>query len=283
MASGMDTSLHYTDHFVEHGFAVIKGLVDRDLCAAALKRVGEIIENPLPPNEWTLHNAKELYKPFVEGFTPPDPVLDQISEHPRLMAVIDEMFGELGWNRKRNYYLFLKAYNPDGPAMLQPRGHIDFPNQPIPLLYRGFVLQVSLIDSEPFSGNITHFPGTHKTVQKFFMDHPDMQMSATVPDIPIPEPVEFVAEAGDVVMWHHLVLHEGNPSHAANRTPRVALTMEAFRDEFLRKVDPADPNLSPWERSLAHNGYYEETRDEIERNLMAKRDEYFESLRPKSV
>jgi hypothetical protein len=82
-------------------------------------------------------------------------------------------------------------------------------------------------------------------------------------------------------MWHHLVLHEGNPSHAANRTPRVALTMEAFRDEFLRKIDPAAPNLCPWERSLAHNGYYEETRDEIERNLMAKRDEYFESMRPK--
>jgi len=199
------------------------------------------------------------------------------------MAAIEAMFGATGgWNRKRNYYLFLKAYNPDAEAKLQPRGHIDFPNQPVPVLYRGFVLQVSLVDSEPFSGNITHFPSTHRTVQKLLIDNPDLQFPNAMPEVPLPEPVEFVAEAGDVVFWHHLVLHEGNPSHAAGHTPRIALTVEAFRDHWLTEVDPANPHLSPWERSLALNGPYEEQRPEIEREVMAKRQEYFESLRPKT-
>jgi hypothetical protein len=64
------------------------------------------------------------------------------------------------------------------------------------------------------------------------------------------------------------------------RTPRVALTGEVFRETFLTKVDPSEPDLSPWERSLALNGYYEETRPEIENDYFAKRQEYFEGLRP---
>ena len=37
----------------------------------------------------------------------------------------------------------------------------------------------------------------------------------------LPEPYEFVAEAGDVLMMHHPALHAGNDSHSANRKPRL--------------------------------------------------------------
>ena len=282
MQSTDNMDMHWTEHYVRYGFAILKGLVDREFCDEALQRVQQIVKNDLPLNEWTTANTPVLYHPFIDGYTPPEPVLDRLFDQPRLVAAINEMFGSTGqWNRARNYYLFLKPYDPDAEAKLSPRGHIDFPNQLVPILYHGLVFQVSLVDSEPFSGNITFFPGTHRLVQKALIDNPDLQ-EVSMPDISLPEPVEFVAEAGDVAFYHHLMIHEGNPSHAAGRTPRVALTGEAFGDQFLTKVDPARNDLSPWERSLALNGYYEETRTEIESALYAKRREYFDSLRAKS-
>jgi len=275
------TNLHWTERFVRDGFVILKGLAGREFCEAALPRVREIIKHDLPLNEWNTENTPVLYHPFIEGYTPPEAVLDRLFDQPRLLAAIDELLGGPGhWNQVRNYYLFLKPYNPDIEAKLTPHGHIDFPNQLIPILYRGFLFQVSLVDSEPFSGNITFYPGTHKLVQKALLDKPDLQFPNGMPDVPLPEPVEFVAEAGDVVFWHHLIMHEGNESHAANRTPRVALTGEVFRENFLTKVDPAQPDLSPWERRLALNGYYEETRPEIEHAYFAKRQEYFDGLKP---
>ena len=274
------TDSNWTERFVRDGFVILKGLIDREFCEAALPRVREIVNNDLPPNEWTKANTPTLYHPFIKGYTPPEPVLDKLFDQPRLLAAIDELFGGPGrWNQTRNYYLFLKPYDPEAEAKLTAHGHIDFPNQLIPILYRGFLFQVSLVDSEPFSGNISFYPGTHRLVQKTLMDNPDLQLPNGMPDVPLPEPVEFVAEAGDVVFWHHLVMHEGNASHAAGRTPRVALTGEVFCEQFLTEVDAARSDLSPWERSLALNGSYKETRPEIENAYFAKRQEYFESLR----
>jgi len=278
------TDLHWTERFVRDGFVIVKGLIDREFCEAALPRIQEIIKNDLPLNEWTTDNTPVLYHPFIEGYTPREAVLDTLFDQPRLLAAIDELYGGPNhWNQARNYYLFLKPYDPNGEAKLAAHGHIDFPGQLIPILYRGFLFQVSLVDSEPFSGNITFYPGTHKLVQKALLDQPDLQLSNGMPDVPLSEPVEFVAEAGDVVFWHHLVMHEGNASHAAHRTPRVVLTGEVFCERFLTKVDPAQPNLSPWERSLALNGYYEETRSEIETAYTEKRQEYFASVKQKSA
>jgi hypothetical protein len=278
------TELHWTEKYIRDGFVILKNLVDREYCEQALKRVRELVNNDLPLNEWTTANAPVLYRPFLKGYTAPEPVLDRLFEQPRLVSAIEEMFGGPGrWNEARNSYLFLKPYDPDARAELAPKAHVDFPGQIIPILYRGFVMQLSLVDSEPFSGNITFFPGTHRTVQKTLMENPDMELRELMETLPLPEPVEFVAQAGDVAFYHHLLMHEGNPSHAAGRTPRVVLTGEVFCDKWLNKVDPAQPNLSPWERSLTLNGYYEETRHEVEQAAMQKRKDYFEKLQRESV
>lgn len=278
------TDAQWTDNYIRDGFVILKGLVDREFCEQALNRVREIVNNDLPFNEWTTANAPILHQPFFKGYTAAEPMLDQIFEQPRLLAAIETMFGGTGrWNQKRNYALFLKPYDPDATAQLAPRGHVDFPNQIIPILYCGFAMQLAVLDSEPFSGNITFFPGTHRLVQKALMENPDLRLPELIDTIPLPEPVEFVAEAGDVAFYHHLLMHEGNSSHAAGRIPRVVLTGEVFCDKWLDKVDPAQPDLSPWERSLALNGYYEETRSEVERIAKQKKNEYQENLRHQST
>jgi len=67
-----------------------------------------------------------------------------------------------------------------------------------------------------------------------------------------PEPYELAAEAGDAMFMHHLILHEGNYSHSANRKRRIALGCNAWCNQELIAIDPATPKLSTrkkWQKS----------------------------------
>ena len=65
----------------------------------------------------------------------------------------------------------------------------------------------------------------------------------------LPEPYELVAEASDAMFMHHLILHEGNHSHSANRKRRVALDGDTWHDQGLIEIDPQTEAFS-----LAENG-----------------------------
>jgi len=276
--------MHWTDFYVENGFAIVPDLVDRAYCDQALDEVRRVAGHGLPISEWTTANTPVLYTPYFQEAGTGNPVFDRLLDQPRLIAAIEEMFGGPGhWNQERNYYLFLRTFNPGGKPGLTPRGHIDFGNQPIPILYRGFTFQVLLADNEPFSGNLTLHPGTHKLVQKAIIDDPARQFSSGLcDDIPQPPPVEFVGRAGDVCFMHHLVFHSGNDSHGANRRPRIAIHAEAFRDQWLAEVDPARGGLSPWERSVALNGA---CRPSIYAQIdnLRRRREYVDDLRKQAA
>ena len=253
-----EPDLHWTDHYVKYGFAVRRGLVDRAFCARALDEVRSMLGQTLPLNEWTRENTGQRHHIASENR-----VLRGVYDDPGLRAAIDEMFGGPGIaNDQRQFQLFISPYDPDAKAQISPRGHIDFVKCNIPVFGSGFMFQVSLVKSEPFSGNITIYPGTHTHVQRLVMNDRSWRFPANEADIPDVEPYEFVAEPGDVLFFHHLVCHSGNNCHSAGRSPRVVLHCQALRDEWLHEVDPDQPGLSPWERSLATNGRYVCDRDE---------------------
>lgn len=273
---------HWTEHFVNQGFAVCRGLVDRNFCEEAVRRVKAIVKNDRSLHEWNTDHTPVLHRPYFQGATGPDPVLGRIYEQPRLLVAIEELFGGPGhWDGERNFYLFVKPYDPKAKAVVQARGHIDFPGQEVPILYRGFTWQVLLADTEPFGGNLSVHPGSHRVVQKALMDDPALQFPKGTSDtLPLSEPFEFIGEAGDVLFMHHLVFHSGNESHSARKLPRLALHAEAFRSQWLGHVDPSDRRLGPWERSLSLNGAWEE-RNSVERENIRRRREYIENLRSK--
>lgn len=275
----VEPDIHWTEHFARYGFAVVPGLIDRLFCEECVEHFIASIGHGLPPTQWTEENTPVLHHPFFEGGNPPNPVFERIFQQPRLREAIEELYGGPGhWDEMKNYYLFEKSYSPRAHPALTQQGHIDFGGQRVPPLYRGFTFQALLHDTEPFSGNLTLHPGTHKIIQKTVMENTSHQFKSGLYEGPQPPPFEFVGRAGDVCFMHHIVLHSGNGSHSPNRLPRIAIHGEAFRQNWLREIDPAKPNLSPWERSLAHNGPYRELR-EIEDEQMVKRREYVEGVK----
>jgi hypothetical protein len=282
MPGNYDNSLSWTDHFAKYGFTVLRGLVDRDFCERGIDRVRQIVGHNLPLSDWSTENTPTLYQPFFEGGNAPDPVLEQVFQQPRLRQAIETLYGGPGhWDEAKNYYLFLKPYNPKAKASLVPRGHIDFPKSGTPRLYRGFTFQLAMADTEPFGGNLTVHPGSQAVVQKKLIEDPWFELKGGVAtDLDIEPPFEFVAKAGDVLFMHHMMVHSGNEAHGEGKRSRVAIHGEAFRTKWLTSLDPSAKGLSPWERSLAHNGPCHEL-PEIIKEQTTKRDQYVADLRKK--
>lgn len=277
--TAVEPDIHWAEHFSRYGFAIVPGLLGKEYCRDAVHHFTESIGHDLPPTQWTEENTPVLHHPFFEGGNAPNPVFERVFDQPLLREAIEELYGGPGqWDELKNYYLFAKPYGPRARAGLTSQGHIDFGGQRVPALYRGFTFQALLHDNEPMSGNLTLHPATHKTIQKIVMDNPEHQFKSGLYEGPQPPPFEFVGRAGDVCFMHHIVLHSGNGSHSANRLPRIAIHGEAFREQWLREIDPSKPNLSPWERSLAHNGPHTAVRA-IEDEQMEKRRKYVDDLK----
>ena len=179
-----------------------------------------------------------------------------------MRAVIDTMFGgPEHWSGNRHYQLFITLFSPDAQQQLAVNPHLDFVNVRIPVIGNGFYFQASLVKSEPFGGNITIYPGWHKIIQKRLIEQPDFWYGETPEQrtefrklVGEVEPFEFVADPGDIVLFHHLVGHAGNANAATGRSPRVTMQVQAIRKDWPSRIDATRNDLSPWERSLAHNG-----------------------------
>lgn len=263
MKTNYDESLHWTDHFVEHGFGVAKGLVDPEFCNEAVERIKVLVDDPRPLDQWTAEKPGVFHEKFA-GET--DPVLDKVYEQRAFMDAIATMHGgHEHWNGRKRYFFFVKPYDPKAEAPFGDGGHIDFGNQHVPIFFRGFALFVLLADTEPFSGNTIVWPGTHRDIQKQLIADPTMQQPSEYFDElkrNLPAPYEFVGKAGDVMFVHHLLFHAGSDSHSSNRIPRLALVCNAWRDQWVTEIDPATPDMAPWLRSLSLNGAYKAIYDE---------------------
>lgn len=263
MTFQIDPELDWTDHFVEHGFAVAKGLIDPEFCKEAVERIKVLVDDPRPLEQWTTEKPGIFHEEF-RGQS--DPVLRKIYEQPRLLDAIATMHGgPEHWNRQETFYFFVKPYEPDVATREGVNGHIDFGKQHIPIFYRGFAMFILLADNEPCSGNTIAWPGSHRSIQKKLIADPTMQQPSEYLDEMQRHQsglYEFVGEAGDVMFTHHLLFHSGSDSYSANRIPRIALVCDAWRDQWVTEIDPATPDLAPWLRSLSLNGAYKTIYDE---------------------
>lgn len=254
----LEPTMTWQDHFATYGFAVLRGVMDRGWVNAAMAEVQRIVGQDLPPEQWTTGNVGARH---IREEAQRSPILRAVYDDPNLRRLIDEMLGAGQWNGEREFQLFISPYNPDAAPHLPERGHLDFVECPIPIFGSGVMFQVALHRTEPMGGNIAIWPGSHRTVQRLLMENPDRQFPKDFDDRGGPC-YQFVAEPGDVLFFSHLVYHEATVNHCPGRSPRVNLHGQANRARWLSRIDPSDPNLSVWERSLAQNGPYTATRDE---------------------
>lgn len=149
------------------------------------------------------------------------------SRHGRMSALLRGLNPGLEWTGEHE--LIVRAPEPEG-RWLGPRApHIDFPvGKPIRLLANTVVL---LSDVRPRGGAFMYWPGSHHAAWSHFRDHPLDYMArgdygqdavfARVLERVRDEVVEFTGEAGDLLLWHHLLVH--SPSVNLRDEARIAL------------------------------------------------------------
>lgn len=245
----LDASLDPAEHYVRYGFCRLRGLLDPKAVDAALAEVQQLVDDPRPLADWTIERPGQRYTVYYAGQAP---ATEGLFEQPGLVAALGSFFGELGYTLgstdphdpdRQRLALWVNPYDPDARPRLQGLGHVDSGSP-----WRGMAVHIALADTRAFSGNTTYVPGSHVTLHEWLRDHPDPSWpGGTYPEVPRELPAwEFVAEAGDVVLTHHLVFHSGNPSHAEDRSPRIAIRQEVFP---IRSAEPT--GTSVFERSLA--------------------------------
>ena len=111
-----------------------------------------------------------------------------------------------------------------------------------------------LHDVESQGGAYTYWPASHHIAHRYFREHPD-QIEGTFretsdweergwgifsDDSPEP-PREFVAKAGDVILWHGWLCHTGSTN--VRSSPRIGFFSRWIHedDAGVRKAIPEDP------------------------------------------
>ena len=69
----------------------------------------------------------------------------------------------------------------------------------------------------PNAGNFTVWPGTHRIYEAYFRERGPQALLEGMPAVPLPEPVQITARAGDAILCHYQLAHAAN----GNASPHI--------------------------------------------------------------
>jgi len=196
-------------HFLEHGYVVVKNAVPPETLLAALAA--------LEAGAYSGSVGGADYR-AVQGEAVSACITDTAHE------AIAELFGAgRPFDRVRHGDDMPRPYKPgaDWPA---PRAHIDddYPT----LMPNGWAvgLFVFLTPVRPHGGAFVVFPGSHRRYQEALAATPGGILGAVAGRDLAGDPEEFLAEPGDILLFHHLLGHTGSENVADPRTRHALLS-----------------------------------------------------------
>lgn len=232
------------DSFKANGFLVLPGFVPDDVLAQWREQfwghLGCTIDEP---DKWP-----DEYPAKVEGFKP-DPMFGDM---PDLQAIAEQVGG--GHFKGGGCGVAVRWPQTDADWTMPDSGHLDgYPGEGCQaVLMVGATTYVH--DVEPEGGCYVYWPASHHLAHRYFRQHPD-RIEGTFRETPEweargwgifsddgPEPArEFVARAGDVILWHGWLCHSGSTN--VQPSPRVGFFARWTHedDAMVRESIPADP------------------------------------------
>jgi hypothetical protein len=208
-------------HFVEEGYLQIAGAVPQIMVNAARRVVNHSIGSSGAGGE-NLENNRSAF--FCYDILDSLTILAMYNETP-VKEIAEDLLGEgnmLPVLRAKTYPRFPLPLGEDPP---EPRGHIDGvgngSNGTAKGEYgRGFsaFAVIYLMDVlEPYSGNFTVWPKSHRTFEAHFKreGHEVLGQGKPHPEMPEP-PVMVTGKAGDFIIAHHAMFHTGGSNASPN-------------------------------------------------------------------
>jgi hypothetical protein len=219
--------------FVERGYVLVPQVVPEDRLAEASRAIDTLIAGDPPPPE---HRGPHFYFPDADDVPALRDLL--IPAWPYAETLIGE--GRLPKPTQVQVALTIPPF-PHRPGMHHLDGCPPGPDGPYTFTMLAGVLLSDQLDED--AGNLWVWPGTHHTHAEYFREHgPDALVAAGgYPPIRLPEPVQLVGRAGDLLLAHYLLGHNigGNTAERTRRTAYFRLKAQghdwraALRDPWL--------------------------------------------------
>ena len=211
---------HQIREFQRTGVLVIRRFYDEDQIARWRREAHEYFGSPPEEADWEAALRSREHMAFrVSG--DPTPATSE-----RLRELFASFHPEIRWTG--NNELIVRPPQPDTPWLGARSPHIDFPVG-LPVRYLANTLTY-FTAIEPRGGAFMYWPGSHLVAWRHFMCHPldylsrgersqDQTFELLGRSMPC-EPVEFLGEPGDLLIWHHLLFH--SPTVNKRETTRLA-------------------------------------------------------------
>ncbi len=208
--------------FYDRGYVKIPGAISKAMVDTARQAVNHSI-GTLGPNgeDMSKHRAAQ----FCRDLNGAPVIMDLFNASP-VISLAESLMGEGNLQKPiRGAQVAPRFPTVIGNVPPEPRGHLDgmgtgTNGMPKGVYRRGFTAfaVIYLADvPEPYSGNFTVWPGSHRFFENYFKREGLETLANGTPRIDLPEGPDMVTgNAGDLIIAHHQMIHTGGPNASPN-------------------------------------------------------------------
>jgi len=208
--------------FYDRGYVKIPGAISKTMVDTARQAVNHSI-GTLGPNgeDMSKHRAAQ----FCRDLNGAPVIMDLFNASP-VISLAESLMGEGNLQKPiRGAQVAPRFPTVIGEVPPEPRGHLDgmgtgTNGMPKGVYRRGFTAfaVIYLADvPEPYSGNFTVWPGSHRFFENYLKREGLEILSNGTPRVDLPEGPDMVTgNAGDLIIAHHQMIHTGGPNASPN-------------------------------------------------------------------
>ncbi len=208
--------------FYDRGYVKIPGAISKAMVDTARQAVNHSI-GTLGPNgeDMSKHRAAQ----FCRDLNGAPVIMDLFNASP-VTSLAESLMGEGNLQKPiRGAQVAPRFPTVIGNVPPEPRGHLDgmgtgTNGMPKGVYRRGFTAfaVIYLADvPEPYSGNFTVWPGSHRFFENYLKREGLETLSSGTPRVDLPEGPDMVTgNAGDLIIAHHQMIHTGGPNASPN-------------------------------------------------------------------
>ena len=208
--------------FYQNGYVKVPGVIPQVMVNAALRAINASLGEGIDPEQVPIYRSRsfcpELQREAVitdlVNKTPAWPLAESLIGTGKIK---DIGAGQIALR-------FPTMQDPPSP----PRPHLDGMHSPnngvLEGTIRNFTMLLGVVLSDvitTFAGNLAVWPGTHHIYERYFQEHGPLALLKGMPTVEIPEPVQVLATAGDIIMAHYQLAHGVTPNTSPH--PRYAI------------------------------------------------------------
>ena len=208
--------------FYDRGYVKIPGAISKAMVDTARQAVNHSI-GTLGPNgeDMSKHRAAQFCRDLNGA-----PVIMNLFNASPVISIAESLMGEGNLQKPiRGAQVAPRFPTVIGEVPPEPRGHLDgmgtgTNGMPKGVYRRGFTAfaVIYLADvPEPYSGNFTVWPGSHRFFENYLKREGLEILSNGTPRVDLPEGPDMVTgNAGDLIIAHHQMIHTGGPNASPN-------------------------------------------------------------------